>query len=121
MIVSTTLCPICHNYLNSYTPPQRGTKKIYVCKTAMVINTDNENYSASTHHYRYFVMEAFEDSYVEMYLSNYLLVHLIDNNTTSVFKLENGVQNFLFDVPLLDADYTKTHIVQRLKVLTTFS
>lgn len=121
MIVSKTICPLCGEFLERFTQTALDIDKVYVCKTMATTNTDGENYSVLTHHYRLTIMKAQEDSYVEMFFPGYLLVHLMDDNTTSVFKLENSDVNFLFTVPLLDADFTQPHIVQRLKVLTTFS
>lgn len=135
MIFSQDKCPLCGKKLQSefihLTPTPNSLVSIfYKCATYEIIRNNSNSASVMDYHYTNEVFDSFNSlnpagQLARMIIPPYIIDHSSNNNMTSVSinRHERGEpQKLIFRAPLLDIDYSQTHIVlAKLKVLVTFS
>lgn len=136
MIFSQELCPLCGQKLLSEFTHVAGTPTsiFFKCPKYEIVRSNSNTAPIMKNHYTNEVFDYYyEGKYSEkplgqicmMIIPPYVLDHSSKNNLTSV-SMNRGEgrepQKLIFQAPLLDMDYSKTHIViAKLKVLVTFS
>jgi hypothetical protein len=136
MIYHQTKCPLCGGDLEyqTFVFDDGAESKHYLCHQKVKIypdfngNTETSHYDyneyiagfGGTRHHRLY------DRTCEMIIMPYHLEHrMIDcESYTAVFLLDvtDKLGKFLFNIPTLDMDWSQPHlVVERLKLLTTFS
>lgn len=124
MIFSTDRCPLCNEKLEMDVETEsvfNSITFIYSCKTKELRRNDsNTNVVAQTHYESKFYGD---DKYSRMIYPEFLVAHFSSINTTRIFTNSTTEPNkFIFQIPLLDVDYSQTHAVcARLKLLVPFS
>lgn len=124
MIFSSDKCPICNLQLDLEIKEDKILKKVsfnYTCKTTELSRNDAHTAAIPKSHYESQFYQG--EDYSKMIFKDYLLAHFQSMGITRVFTNSTTKPNeFIFDIPLLDADYSQPHVIcARLKRLVPFS
>jgi len=123
MIFSTDRCPLCNQKLKLEIIDGSSGKVafLYYCEKREITRNESNTSSVAVRHYENRSYQGGELSF--MIIPPFELMHSQAKKLTSV-RAASPYQpkKIIFEVPLLDLDYSKTHLViDKIKLLTLFS
>lgn len=126
MIYSTDKCPLCNGNLELHVdknyPDDKEVNLRYQCSVLHKIRDVGNTANLDAPHY---INYTYPDNFdiAVMLIDEFYLAHMARNKRTLVYENKlNMPCLFIYEIPLLDMDYTRPHAVaSRLKRLVPFS